>query len=49
MSMQQQQLQSNVIVEKQVRSVGDFENFPEITMKSRELLIARGITALFPV
>jgi hypothetical protein len=48
MSMQQQ-LQSNVIIEKQPRAVGDFDNFPEITQKSRELLIARGITALFPV
>ena len=45
----QQQLQSNVIIEKQPRAVGDFDNFPEITQKSRELLIARGITGLFPV
>lgn len=28
---------------------GDFSNFPEITQKTRESLIARGITYLFPV
>lgn len=28
---------------------GDFENFPEITQKTREGLIARGIKHLFPV
>jgi superfamily II DNA/RNA helicase len=28
---------------------GDFSNFPEITQKTREGLIARGITYLFPV
>lgn len=28
---------------------GDFSRFPEITQKSREGLIARGITHLFPV
>jgi len=29
--------------------VGAFENFPQITEASKEGLIARGITALFPV
>ena len=43
MSMQQQ-LQNSA-----TRAVGDFDNFPEITQKSRELLVARGINALFPV
>jgi hypothetical protein len=43
MSMQQQQ---HVIPAADVakRAVGDFDNFPEITQKSREILIARGIT-----
>lgn len=28
---------------------GKFENFPEITAKTREVLIAKGITGLFPI
>lgn len=40
----QQQLQNSATL-----AIGDFDNFPEITQKSRELLIARGINALFPV
>ena len=30
-------------------SPGDFSNFPEIDMKTRAGLVARGITSLFPV
>ena len=37
---------ADVVVKK---AVGDFDNFPEITQKSREILITRGITSLFPV
>jgi len=43
MSMQQQQL-AIPVADVAKRAVGDFDNFPEITQKSREILIARGIT-----
>ena len=49
MSMQQQQQLSNPLVEGAKRPEGDFDNFPEITQRSRELLRARGINNLFPV
>lgn len=37
------------LVNEVVKNEGDFENFPEITPKTRETLKARGINFLFPV
>jgi hypothetical protein len=49
MSMQQHQQLANPLIDATKKAEGDFDNFPEITQRSRELLRARGINCLFPV
>jgi len=52
MSMQQHTLSllpNDPIVVEAIKNEGDFDNFPEITQKSRDSLKARGINYLFPV
>ena len=39
----------NHLQEDGLKQEGDFDNFHDITQKTREILIARGITYLFPV
>jgi ATP-dependent RNA helicase DeaD len=57
MSMQAQQkehgaaaaIQANPLQGDNSKGEGDFDNFPEITEKTKQTLRARGITHLFPV
>ena len=39
----------NELEGQQIKNEGDYENFPEISEKTRQSLIARGIKYLFPV
>jgi superfamily II DNA/RNA helicase len=40
---------AGAILHDQVKNEGDFDNFPEITEKTKQVLKARGIMHLFPV
>lgn len=40
---------NNPMINDALKNEGDFDNFPEITQKTREGLKARGINYLFPV